>query len=93
MSTILTLLATVHVAASLQQLLDAFVYALVDVPNYSMTYWLDYSAAPMVVKDYLYDTLVCNSCVLVYQGYAEGKNEGVRPRLYSSKFNVTMITR
>jgi len=93
MSTILTLLATVHVAASLQQLLGAFVYAPADIPDYPTTYWLDYSATPMVIKDYLYDTLVCNSCMLVYQGYTEQKNGGVRPGLYSRKFNVTTITR
>jgi len=63
MSTILFLLATLHVGASLRQLLDAFVYAPDDVPNYSTTYWLDYTTTPYVVKINVYDTLVCNvSC-------------------------------
>ncbi|KAI9573451.1 hypothetical protein HD554DRAFT_2167056 [Boletus coccyginus] len=70
MSTILTLLATVHVAASLQQLLDAFVYAPADVPDYSTTYWLDYSVTPMVIKDYLYDTLVfAQDFILIWRLY------------------------
>jgi len=91
MSTIHIFLATAHVGASLQQLLDAFVYAPADIPDYSTTYWLDYSATPMVLKDYLYNTLVGNTCVVVYLRHAERNNEGVHPRFYSSKFNVTAI--
>ena len=66
MSTILTLLATVHVTASLQQLLDAFVYAPADVPNYSTTYWLDHNTGTVAAfKNYLCDTMVRNTCALV----------------------------
>jgi len=66
-STILFLLATVHVGASLQQLPDAFVYAPDDVPNYSTTYWLNYTTTtPRLVKNNVYDTLVCNARMLLY---------------------------
>jgi hypothetical protein len=65
MCTILFLLCTVHVGASLQQLLDAFVYAPADVPDYSTTYWLDYTTTPRVLKNYLYGTLVRNACMLI----------------------------
>ena len=88
MSTIQILLAIAYVGASLQQLLDAFVYAPADVPDYSTTYWSDYSATPVMLKNNLYNALVRNIYVFVYQGYAERNNEGVRTRLYSSKFNV-----
>ena len=60
MSTILFLLCTVHVGVSLRQLLEAFVYAPADIPNYSTTYWLDYTMTPYVLKGNLYDTLVRN---------------------------------
>jgi len=92
MSTILILLATVHVGASLQQLLDAFVYVPADVPDYSTTYWLDFDTTPSTIKTNLYDTLVWNTCLLLYQSYAERNNEGVHPRLYCSKFNAATIT-
>jgi len=65
MSTVLVLLATVHVGASLQQLLDAFVYAPADVPDYSTTYWLYNDATLTVLKYNTYETLVCNICALV----------------------------
>ena len=65
MCTILFLLCTAHVGASLQQLLDAFVYAPADVPNYSTTYWLDYTTTLSVLKGNLYDTVVSNTCMLV----------------------------
>jgi hypothetical protein len=67
MCTMLFLLCTVHVGASLQQLLDAFVYAPDDVPDYSTTYWLDYTTTLPVLKTVLYDTLVRTSCIPVYQ--------------------------
>jgi len=66
MSTILFLLATLHVGASLQQLLDAFVYAPDGVPNYSTTYWLECITIPLVIKNNVYVTLVCSACMLVY---------------------------
>ncbi|KAI9573419.1 hypothetical protein HD554DRAFT_2167032 [Boletus coccyginus] len=58
MSTILILLATAHVGASLQQLLVAFVYAPADVPDYSTTYWLYGDATMNVLKYNVYQTLV-----------------------------------
>ncbi|KAI9457173.1 hypothetical protein HD554DRAFT_2143355, partial [Boletus coccyginus] len=58
MSTILFLLCTAHVGASLQQLLDAFVYAPADIPDYSTIYWLDYTTTLRVLKDNLFITLV-----------------------------------
>ncbi|KAI9573380.1 hypothetical protein HD554DRAFT_863024 [Boletus coccyginus] len=57
-STILIILATIHVGASLQQLLDAFVYTPRDVPDYSVTCWLDFDTTPGALKNNLYDTLV-----------------------------------
>ena len=60
MSTMLILLATVHVGASLQQLLDAFVYVPADVPDYSTIYWFDGDATLNVLKYNIYETLVCN---------------------------------
>ena len=67
MSTIFFLLCTVHVGASLRQLLEAFVYVPVDVPDYSTTNWLDSTTKLRVLKVNLYDTLVRNPCMLVYQ--------------------------
>ena len=61
MSTILFLLCTAHVGASLQQLLDAFVYAPADIPDYSTTYWLDYTTTLRMLKDNLFITLVRNT--------------------------------
>ena len=66
MSTILFLLCTVHVGASLRQLLEAFVYAPADVPSYSTTYWLDYTNTLSVLKENIHDTLVCNFCLQLY---------------------------
>ncbi|KAI9457154.1 hypothetical protein HD554DRAFT_2225124, partial [Boletus coccyginus] len=69
-STIHFLLATIHVGASLQQSLDAFVYAPDDVPNYSTTYWLDYTTTPCVVKNNAYATLLLAYClVLIWRLY------------------------
>lgn len=79
MSTIFFLLATLHVGASVQQLLDAFVYAPDDVPNYSTAYWLECTTAPRVVKSIVYPTLVCSACLLVYQGYAHDNSEAACP--------------
>jgi len=93
MCTILILLVTVRVGASLQQLLDAFVYAPADVPDYSTIYWLDYSTTLRSLKNMLYDTLVRNACVLFFQKHADGDNKGVCARRYYSKFNVMAITR
>ena len=66
MCTLLFLLCTVHVGASLRQLLEAFVYAPADVPDYSTIYWLDNGTTPRVLKNNLYATLVRNPCMLVY---------------------------
>ena len=68
-STIIFLLCTVHVGASLQQLLEAFVYAPAGVPDYSTMYWLDYSTPLRVLKDNLYDTLASYLCML-QRGFA-----------------------
>ncbi|KAN0088910.1 hypothetical protein V8E55_005967 [Tylopilus felleus] len=57
MSTILFLLCTCYVGASLQQLLDAFVYAPAGIPDYSTTYWLDLALTPRIIKNMLYSTL------------------------------------
>ena len=91
MCTILFLLSTVHVGASLQQLLDAFVYAPDDVPNYSTIYWLGYTTTLPVLKNYLYDTLVRNPCIPVYQSFAQRNNKVAFPRLYSSTFEMAII--
>ncbi|KAF8547539.1 hypothetical protein OG21DRAFT_1517252 [Imleria badia] len=77
MSTILFLLCTVHVGTSLRQLLDAFVYAPADVPNYSTTYWLDYTTTPPVLKGNLYDTLVLGQdIILIWRLYVVFKFTG-----------------
>lgn len=57
-STILFCLCSVHVAASLRQLLEAFVYVSEDTSDYSDLYWLDSTTPLSVLKDVLYDTLV-----------------------------------
>ncbi|KAI9573456.1 hypothetical protein HD554DRAFT_2210689, partial [Boletus coccyginus] len=70
MSTILILLATVYVGASLQQLLDAFVYVPANEPDYSTTYWLDYFTTLRSLKDNLYNTLVfAQDFVLIWRLY------------------------
>ena len=63
-STITFLLCTVHVGASLQQLLEAFIYAPTSVPDYATMYWLDCSAPLRALKDILYGSLiVCILCM------------------------------
>ena len=64
-STLLSFLGTIHVGASLQQLLDALVYAPEDVPDYSTTYSLNYTTVPRVLKAIVYATLVCHACVSI----------------------------
>lgn len=61
MCTLLFLLCTVHVGASAQQLLEAFVYAPVDVPDYSTAYWIEYPTTLRVLKNNVYITLVRNT--------------------------------
>jgi len=69
-STIIFLLCTVHVGASLHQLLDAFIYVPAGVPNYSTEYWLDYTTTPCMLKDYLYATLVlAQDFILIWRLY------------------------
>jgi hypothetical protein len=71
MSTILFLLCTAHVGASLRQLLEAFVYVPADVPNYSTTYWLDYTTILFILKGNLYTTLVlAQDFILIWRLYA-----------------------
>ena len=52
-STVIFLLSTVHVGASLQQLLEAFVYAPTNAPDYATIYWGDCSTPLHVLKDIL----------------------------------------
>ncbi|KAI9457158.1 hypothetical protein HD554DRAFT_1784310 [Boletus coccyginus] len=67
-STIFFLLATLHVGASVQQLLDAFVYPPNDVPNYSTAYWLECTTTPRVVKSTVYATLLlAHSLILIWR--------------------------
>ena len=66
MSTILFFLCTIRVGASLQQLLEAFVYAPTDIPDYSTTYWFNFALPPRILKDTVYVTLVRNTSMLVY---------------------------
>jgi len=69
-STLLFSLCTIHVAASLRQLLEAFVYVPSDVPNYSNLYWLDSTTSLSVLKEVLYDTLVfIQDIVLIWRFY------------------------
>ena len=90
MCTILFLLCTIHVGASLQQLLDAFVYAPADVPDYSTTYWLDYTTTLCVLKNNLYATVVRNTLVLVCRSYAQDNSKVACPIHYFSKFNMAI---
>jgi len=70
LSTILFLLCTVHVGASLRQWLEAFVYVSDNVPNYSTTYWLDNTNKLTILKNYLYDTLVlAQYSILIWRLY------------------------
>ena len=93
MCTILFLLCTIHVGASLHQLLDAFVYAPADVPDYSTTYWLDYTTTLHVLKANLYDSVVRDSCILLYRSCAEGNSKGACPNFYFGKFNMAISVR
>ena len=52
-STIIFLLSIVHVGVSLQQLLEAFVYAPTNAPDYATIYWGDCSTPLHVLKDIL----------------------------------------
>ena len=89
--TILFLLCTVHVGVSLQQLLDAFIYAPADVPDYFTTYWLDDNSTASF-KYYLFITMVGRACMLVYRIYAQRINKVTYPEFDSSKFKMaTMI--
>ncbi|KAF8554863.1 hypothetical protein OG21DRAFT_1010664 [Imleria badia] len=70
MCTILFLLCTVHVGASVRQLLEAFVYAPADVPDYSTTYWLDYTTMLSLLKNNLYASLVLvQDFILIWRLY------------------------
>ncbi|KIJ64872.1 hypothetical protein HYDPIDRAFT_28226 [Hydnomerulius pinastri MD-312] len=69
-STVLFLMCTIHVAASLRQMLEAFIYAPSDVPNYSTLYWLSQTAPMAVLKAVLYDNLVfLQDIVLIWRLY------------------------
>ncbi|KAG6374604.1 hypothetical protein JVT61DRAFT_3964 [Boletus reticuloceps] len=71
MTTMLFLLSTVHIGASLQQLLEAFIYAPVDVPDYTTLYWFDFAATPRLLKDIVYVTLVlAQDIILIWRLYA-----------------------
>ncbi|KAG6374625.1 hypothetical protein JVT61DRAFT_3988 [Boletus reticuloceps] len=70
MTTILFLLSTVHIGASLRQLLEAFIYAPVDVPDYTTLYWYDFAATPRLLKDIVYVTLVlAQDIILIWRLY------------------------
>ncbi|KAH7887272.1 hypothetical protein F5I97DRAFT_1859050 [Phlebopus sp. FC_14] len=70
-STVLFVLCTAHVAASLRQLLEAFIYVPPSAPpNYSTLYWLDETLPMAVFKDVLYDSLVSlQDIVLIWRLY------------------------
>ena len=81
-------LSTIHIGASLKQLLDAFVYAPVDVPNYSTAYWLNFSTPLRVLKDILNVTLVRNLYMLSVQpSCAQWIAEGPLPSPHPGKFD------
>ncbi|KAF8552338.1 hypothetical protein OG21DRAFT_152274 [Imleria badia] len=70
MCTILILLCTVHIVVSVQQLLDAFVYAPAGVPDYSTTYWLNYNTTLRLIKNNLAGTLlVAQDFILIWRLY------------------------
>jgi len=69
-STLLFSLCTIHVAASLRQLLEAFVYVPADIPDYSNLYWLNATTSLSILKEVLYDTLVfIQDIVLIWRLY------------------------
>ena len=56
---VLFLVVTVHVALSLRQLLEAFIYSPSDAaPGYSSLYWLNAGTPIAIVKGVLYDVSV-----------------------------------
>lgn len=57
-STVLFVLCTIYVAASLRQLLEAFIYAPPGVEDYATLYFADYTLPMRTLKDVLYVSLV-----------------------------------
>lgn len=57
-STVLFILCTVYVAASLRQLLEAFIYVPAGVSDYATLYFIDYTLPMRTLKDVVYVSLV-----------------------------------
>ncbi|KAH0831326.1 hypothetical protein J3R83DRAFT_13974 [Lanmaoa asiatica] len=57
-STVLFVLSTIYVAASLRQLLEAFIYVPPGVPNYATLYFVEYTLPMRTLKDVLYVSLL-----------------------------------
>jgi len=70
-SFVLFAFVTTHVAASLRQLLEAFIYIPAGAPaDYSSLYWLDATTPMAVLKDVLYDiTVFLQDIVLIWRLY------------------------
>jgi hypothetical protein len=57
-STVLFVLSTIYVAASLRQLLEAFIYVPPGVADYATLYFVDYTLPMRTLKDVVYVSLV-----------------------------------
>ncbi|KAF9220927.1 hypothetical protein BS17DRAFT_291450 [Gyrodon lividus] len=70
-STLLFVLCTIHIAASLRQLLDVFIDAPEGVSSdWSILYWLSQSTPMGILKAFMYDTLVfIQDLVLIWRLY------------------------
>lgn len=69
MSILLFTLVTVHIGASLQQLLEAFIYIPANAPaDYTTLYWLDFQNPMLILKSILWITTVgvpVQTCVVI----------------------------
>lgn len=57
-STVLFVLSTIYVAASLRQLLEAFIYVPPGVDDYATLYFVNYTLPMRTLKDVVYVSLV-----------------------------------
>jgi hypothetical protein len=69
-STVLFVLSTIYVAASLRQLLEAFIYVPPGVADYATLYFVDYTLPMRTLKDVVYVSLTfVQDIVLIWRLY------------------------
>ncbi|KAF8551854.1 hypothetical protein OG21DRAFT_1486664 [Imleria badia] len=69
-STVLFILCTIYVAASLRQLLEAFIYVPPGVADYATLYFVDYTLPMRTLKDVLYVSLTfLQDIILIWRLY------------------------